>query len=57
MKKCDPVQSTEDDIEGIRRAASVQITKNPKHHHQEQSASRKINFRQNSKKAIEWTPV
>ena len=40
------------------RSASVQITKNPIHQHQGQNASRTINFRQNTKKAIEmvWTP-
>ena len=40
------------------RMSARMITKNAKHHHQEQNASRTINFRQNSKKAIEmvWAP-
>ena len=38
---------------------SVQVTKNSKHHHQGQNASRTISFRQISKKAIEmvWAPA
>ena len=41
------------EMDYLRRQASVQITKNLKHHYQEQNANRTINFRQNSKKAIE----
>ena len=48
------------EMDYLRRSIykEVQITKNPKHRHQEQNASRTISFRQKSKKAIEmvWTP-
>ena len=42
------------EMDYLRRSARVfRLQKNPKHHHQEQNGSRTINFRQNSKKAIE----
>ena len=39
------------ELASLRKLARARITKNLKHHHQEQNAIRSISFRQNSKKA------